>query len=370
MVSLKDDTTALKTKDRLDSPSGISPQKKYVRQDQAIPHHRRRRHHRRRLVLPFRSHERQEARQRLNVTRNRSPPRKILMPQKRKIRLNNISAVPAIAVAGVALIDVPLSFGRCHEIHIGYGHAAGTNTVAAALAFVEEIRVIVNGTVLRTMSGAQLRDQNVQNGSAYDFTGLPNTTVGVDMPIFFAEPWRKDVVDQDSLAWSSKPMNSFKIEVQLAANAGGAPTLNAFAVVDDVVLEKPAREILYCKWARQTFNGGSTEVDITNIDRRGFIQQVTLYPSAALTEVIVKKDALIISELKRTQNDAIMLHHGMLTVGATGRVANVWDVVFDHDDLLGSSLDMRGSRDFVLTLKSGSTLGSTTGIIQRVEPLD
>lgn len=291
------------------------------------------------------------------------------MPQKRKIRLNNISAVPAAAAAGVALIDIPLSFGRCHEIHLGYGHASGTNTVAAALAFVEEIRVIVNGTVVRTMSGAQLRDQNVQNGSAYDMTGLPNTTVGVDLPIFFAEPWRKDVRDQDALAWSSKPMNSFKIEVQLAANAN-APTLNAYAVVDDVILDKPANEILFCKWIRQTFNGGSTEVDVTNIDRRGFIQQVTLYPSAALTEVVVKKDALIISELKRTQNDSILLHHGMLTVGATGRVSNVWDVVFDHDDLLGSSLDMTGSRDFVLTLKSGSTLGSTTGIVQRLEKLD
>lgn len=295
------------------------------------------------------------------------------MPQKRKIRLNNISAIPGTATPGVALIDIPLSFGRCHEIHLGVGYAGAANTVAFALAIIEEIRVIVNGTVLRTMSGAQLRDQNVQNGSAYDMAGLPNTTVGVDMPIFFAEPWRKDVRDQDALAWSSKPMNSFKIEVQFTANAGAtlnSNTLQAYAVVDDVILDKPANEILFCKWIRQTFNGGSTEVDVTNIDRRGFIQQVTLYPSAALTEVIVKKDALIISELKRTQNDSLMLHHGMLTVGATGRVGNVWDVVFDHDDLLGSSLDMTGSRDFILTLKSGSTLGSTTGIVQRLETLD
>lgn len=291
------------------------------------------------------------------------------MPTKRKIRLNNISAVPGAAAAGVALVEIPLSFGRCHEVHLQYGHAAGTNTLAAALAFIEELRLIVNGTVIRTMSGAQLRDQNLMNGSTYDCTGLPNTTLGVNLPIFFAEPWRKDVRDQDALAWSSKPMNSFKIEVQLAANAS-APTLNAFAVVDDVVLDAAAKDILFCKWIRQTFNGGSTEVDITTIDRRGFLQQVTLYPSAALTEVVVKKDALIISELKRTQNDAILVNHGMLTVGTTGRVSNVWDVVFDHDDLLGSSLDMRGSKELVVTLKSASSLGSTTGITQRLEALD
>lgn len=292
------------------------------------------------------------------------------MPIKRKIRLNNISAIPVISAAGTALIEVPLSFGRCHELHLQYGHAAGTNTVAAALAFIEEIRLIINGTVIRTFSGAQLRDQNLLNGSAYDCSGLPNTTVGVNLPIFLAEPWRKDARDQDALAWSSKPMNSFKVEVQLAANAGGAPTLAAFAVVDDVLVPAAPSEILYCKWIRQSFNGGSTEVDITTIDRRGYLQQVTLYPTAALTDVIVKKDAIIISELKRTQNDALLLTHGMLTVGTTGRVANVWDVVFDHDDLLGSSVDMRGSRELVVTLKSGSSLGTTTGIVQRLEALD
>lgn len=290
------------------------------------------------------------------------------MANKRRIRLNNISAVPAAAAAGTALIEVPLSFGRCHEVHIDIGHASGTNTIAALLAFVEEIRVIVNGTVIRTFSGLQLRDQNLMNGTAYDCTGAPNATVGVNLPIFLAEPWRKDPRDQDALAWSSKPMHTFKIELQLAANAN-AMTVAAFAVVDDVVLDAKPSEILYCKWVRQTFNGGSNEVDITTIDRRGYLQQVTLYPSAALTEVVVKKDALIISELKRTQNDALLLTHGMQTVGATGRIANVWDVVFDHDDLLGSSVDLRGSRELVVSLTSGSALGTTVGIVQRLESL-
>ena len=289
------------------------------------------------------------------------------MPIKRKIRLNGISAVPAAAAAGTAIIEVPLSFARAHEIHLQYGHASGTNTIAAALAFIEEIRVMVNGSAIRTMSGVQLRDQNLLNGSTYDCTGLPTTTLGVNLPIYLAEPWRKDITDQDGLAWSTKPMDSFRIEVQLAANAI-APTLNAFAIVDDVQLNIDRPQ--YMKWIRQTFNGGSTEVDFTTIDRRGFIHQVTLYPTAALTEVNVKKDGIIISELKRTQNDAVLLTHGMLTVGTTGRISNVWDVVFDHDDLSGSALPMAGSRELVITAKSASSLGSTTAIVQRRETLD
>lgn len=286
------------------------------------------------------------------------------MPLKRKIKLNGISAVPAAAAAGTAIIEVPLSFSRIHELHIQYGHTSGTNTIAAALAFIEEVRIMVNGSPWRTFSGLQLRDQNLLNGSTYDCTGLPNTTVGVNLPIFFAEPWRKDIEDQDGLAWIIKPFESFRVEVQLAANAN-APTLNAFAVVDDVNLN--ISEPQYMKWQRQTFNGGSTEVDFTTIDRRGFIHQVSLYPSAALTDVIVKKDGIIISEQKRTQKDALLATHGMLGVGTTGRIANVWDEVFDHDDLTRSALDMRGSRELVITAKSSSSLGSTTAIVQRRE---
>ena len=170
------------------------------------------------------------------------------MPQKRKIRLNNISAVPAAAAAGVALIDIPLSFGRCHEIHIGYGHASGTNTIAAALAFVEEIRVILNGTVVRTMSGAQLRDQNVQNGSAYDMTGLPNTTVGVDMPIFFAEPWRKDVRDPGQDRALSRMVIERLCALGLARREGDLlfplPAIGRYGLREEELTESPVETMM------------------------------------------------------------------------------------------------------------------------------
>lgn len=287
------------------------------------------------------------------------------MARKRVIKLNNISAIPGAAAAGTAIIAVPLSFGRLHELHMQYGHAAGTNTIAAALAFIDEVRIMVNGDPKRTFSGEELRDQNLLNGTAYDYTGLPNTTVGVNFPMYFAEPWRKDARDQDLLAWSTRGMTSMQLEVQLAANAN-APTLNAFAVVSD---DDVAGEPLYCKWIRQTFNGGSTDVDITTIERRGFISSISLYPTAALTDVKVNKDGTDIYTLKRTQADALLTNHGMLTVGTTGRIANVWDIVADHDDLLGSAWDMKGSKDLTINLKSGSSLGSTTGIIQRIETL-
>jgi hypothetical protein len=283
------------------------------------------------------------------------------MPTKRKIQLNNISAV---AASGTATLEVPLSFGRMQYLQLQHGYTAGTNTVAAAMTNITEIRIVVNGTVVRTMSGTELRDQNLLHGTGYDCTGVPNTAPGVCIPIFFVEPWRKDVRDQDALAWPSVGMESFQIEVVLGA--ASTPTLRAFAIVDDVVGSKTA---LVCKWIRQIANGGSTVVDFSTLERRGYLQQISIYPTAALTKVEVKKDGIIIHEFTKAANEAAMGHFGMAPT-ASGRVTNVADVVFDHDDLLGSAVPLMGSRDLNIRLESGSSLGSSTLLTQRLEAFD
>lgn len=288
------------------------------------------------------------------------------MAAKRKIKLSNLSGV---AASGTTVLEVPLAFGRCHYILLEHGYSSGTNTVAAAATNISEIRVVVNGTVVRTISGTQLRDMNIANGTAYDCLGVPNTSPGVSFPIFFAEPWRKDAKDQDALAWPSAAMNSFKIEVALGA--ASTPTLVAHAVVDDV---QGSADALICKWIRQPFNAGSTSFDISTIDRRGWLTQISLYPdsgaSNAATRVTVKKDGIIVHELSKSANLALLTNHAM-TPAASGRTANIYDVVFDHDDLLGSALQMAGSKDLVVTVEAGSTMsGTVTGIIQRLEKFD
>src|SRR5207253_10427207 len=64
---------------------------------------------------------------------------------------------------------------RYHYVLLQHGYSAGTNTIAAAATNISEIRVTVNGRVQRRISGTQLRDMNVLNGTGYDFTGVPNT---------------------------------------------------------------------------------------------------------------------------------------------------------------------------------------------------
>src|SRR6266403_344176 len=118
-----------------------------------------------------------------------------------KYRLQ-VRSVSNVAASKTALIDIPCG-QRFHQIILLHGYAAGTNTIAAAATNISEIRIKSNSRIQRTISGTQLRDMNLVNGTAYDCTGVPNTAPGVTCPIYLGEPWRESPADQDALGWAT-----------------------------------------------------------------------------------------------------------------------------------------------------------------------
>lgn len=293
------------------------------------------------------------------------------MAEKYPIKLRNVSNV---AASKTALIDIPVG-PRYHTIILEHGYASGTNTVAAACTNISEIRVIVNDRVQRVFSGTQLRDLNILNGVAFDCQGVPNTAPGVSIPIYFAEPWRKDSASQDALAWQSRNFKSFRIEVDLST--ASTPTLVASAVVDQfVATDSLGKEIvpMFVTLRRQQVAAAGTSFDITTIDKKSLLQQISLYPdsggSNAATIVTVRRDGQIVRELTKSANFALLSNNDM-TPTASGRTASVFDLVFDHDDLLNSSLMLNGAKEFTLTVEAASAMsGTVTFLVQRYGPLE
>jgi hypothetical protein len=287
------------------------------------------------------------------------------MAEKRRIKARSVSNV---AASKTALVDLPVG-PRYHTIVLEHGYASGTNTVAAAATNISEIRVIVNDRVQRVFSGTQLRDMNILNGTGFDCQGLPNTSPGVSFPIFLAEPWRKDSRSQDAMAWVSKDFKSFRIEVDLSS--ASTPTLVASVVVDDFV---PSVDPLYVTWRRQQVAAAGTAFDITTIDKKGLLQQVSLYPdsggSNAATIVTARRDGNIFHEYTKTANFALLTNNDM-TPTASGRTSNIYDLVCDHDDLLNSSMNLQGAKELTLTVEAASAMsGSVTFILQRYGALE
>lgn len=293
------------------------------------------------------------------------------MPIKNRIQLRDVSSVVA---STTVVINLPVG-PRYHSVSLQHSYAAGTNTIVAALANIAQIRVKRNGRVQRTMTGTQLRDMNLLFGTAYDAIGLPNVVAsaagtpavdGVTIPIFFAEPWRQEPAAMDALAWSTDGWESFTIEVDLGA--AGTPALRAYAVVDKVVNRNAI-----VKWLRIQIGAAGTSFDYSTLDKRDFLQQISIYPCSGAPTLETSKATLrvngdILHELSMTANQALLTENGM-TPAASGRQtgALIYDLVLDHDGLLGSAIPLLGVRDVTLTIEAASAMsGTTTLLVQRL----
>ena len=276
---------------------------------------------------------------------------------KLRTRVRSISNA---AASKTALIDLPCG-PRYHSVHLDYTSTTAT-TAATLAAEISEIRVKVNGRVQRTFSGAQLDlCINGANGTAYNCQLIG--TKECSLAIFFAEPWRKSPVDQDALAWPSAHWQSFQIEVDLGANYSD---LQAFAVTDTL---QPASNTNpgITKIIRQNFAAAGLVLDIATMDARDWLQQISLYDptTGTIDQVTLKINNVIVHDLFADQNLGLLKQYGM-TPAASAR----YDLVLDHDDLLGSAVNCNGANILLSIGAAGATafVGSIVALIQRFGP--
>ncbi len=135
-------------------------------------------------------------------------------------KLIDLPSFSSVAAGATAAIDLPVT-DIYHSLRLNYGTStAGGPTQANMESEITEIRVKVNGVVQRTMSAAQLFALNAYHGIPVNDGFLP---------IYFSEPWRRSAQGEDSLAWGMADVETFQVEVDIAAGATN-PTLSATAV--------------------------------------------------------------------------------------------------------------------------------------------
>lgn len=260
-------------------------------------------------------------------------------------------------------IICPLGY-RYHNIKIQEYYAGGTNTIAGACTNITEIRVKVNNRVQRKFSGTQLRDLNLLNGTQYDAVAgeVPNTAPGVTSTLYLAEPWRKDLKTQDSLAWPTTGWGSLTVEV----DATNACTLTCWATVD---LALPKDPQMITKIMPAVINAG-TKVDYTLQDQSGWLTQISLYPDSGGSNVqtvvtLRKGNVPLFDAITAAANKGELTQNDMFPV-ASGRTAGIFDLVLDSDDTLDSALLLTEARDATMTFEQASASGTVTAFVQRI----
>lgn len=274
------------------------------------------------------------------------------------------------AIAGDASGSVKISptpGKRVHNVQLQLTYAGGTNTLAALMTSLTEIRVKVGSVVKWRISGTQLRDFCLLRGTAYDFNGLPNTGAQVTIPL--APEWFIDNV-ADSLAWNPALLGG---EITVEVDSTATLSVVAYEKISDD-LDAPSSGIVTLEVIRPS--AGSTSFYVKpEFEARGRLISASIYPDTGGSQEITpasllvgSNDAFAHEALTSAQNDEALERFG-LTPAASGRTANIYDIVFVKGDQLSRALDLAKWGTARFKVEAGSAMtGVCPILLARLEP--
>lgn len=270
--------------------------------------------------------------------------------------ITNISGVPAASTSGDVTMEIPAN-ARYHAIVFEILVNGVAATAAEIRAALTNIQFMVNGTLLRQFSATDAQQVLLLNGESLRDGYLP---------VYFSEPWRADVMDEEVTSWDLAGQRTFTIQIAATAPASGL-TLKGYRIYDykrNVVGDRPFYEII--KWVKQTFNAATGENDYDQIPKTNPIQRIHCFAaSAAITRARVRSDSVEIFDQTFAQNATTLAAYGLV------QQTNSFPIVFDYTQQIRDFLpvvDSNGSplRDLNVKLNMASAQNVTFLIEQRV----
>jgi hypothetical protein len=235
---------------------------------------------------------------------------------RRKIVLTSINGV---AAGQTATLDLPCGGRRYFALYLIYKVTGAQATIEADLT---EIRLVVNGKVQRRFSSADLNIVNATKGIAF-ILGM--------VPIILAEPRRREIRGEEGLCWGTADVSTFRVEIDIAAGAA-APTLTAFAEVDDV--PSPLGPIM--KWYKETFTAtGAQTLNVTTLSKKRGSYAAIHARTALVTRMKATVDGLDIFDVDRATYVAMLTRRPLLAMQASN-----FSLLFDDSDQVTDALPM------------------------------
>ncbi len=270
--------------------------------------------------------------------------------------------IPLPPVVGVvpgqtATLDIPIG-PRYHVLWL-QGTVKRTGVAPALTDIFGDLRVKINGKPVRTHTAAQINAINTLMGADFAYTvsggsgggGAPQAgdTCTFLLPLFLAEPWRKQYAETALMAWPTSwpggsKLATFQLEMDTPNNANTSlHAITAFCESDNVlgmVDSKGNPVFTLSKWNRLAvpYTGGG-DVYIVTLPKREIYQQISLFTNTdTITHLKVKVDGTIITDADKSVNDVTLVAREMnLAALSTTR----FDRVFDYDDDPKSALLMQ-----------------------------
>lgn len=276
--------------------------------------------------------------------------------------------------AKTCYLDCPIGY-RYHAILFAHTSTSGTQLPSAATG-AGDMRVKLGGKVQRLHSLAELKKLNTTKGSTYTpvTLGSSGTGYGELYAVYFAEPWRKDIVQADFTAWPTGPGRQLQIELDLGTpSSATAQAITAYALVD--TLPQPGSDkngVQIVKVYRADYTPAAA-ADITTLDKRDLYQAIyaTKATGGTITKLGLKADGVPIAEAQQSvaASADVLQGIGKLLDNNTGQFDA--ELILDLFDPLQDGFPAAQVKDFQLRIEqSGSLSGTTRILVERLGPPD
>jgi hypothetical protein len=232
------------------------------------------------------------------------------------------------------------------------GIAAGPVTVYGA-AVLADLQIYVGTKLVRNLLAQEALDIANLNG----LNIVPSATVGV--PIFFVEPWRASVMDEQVSAWDVFGAAAVTIKARTKAALTGV-TLSAVVDFDDGFTTNAQGQRVLNIIKQEPINLGSlgaiADIISPTIPVDMPIQRVLLYPDPGVTIQAVKvtvNNNTVVQDMTQAQNIEFLADYKMLAGAGNGVM---YPVVFDANQQMFDGLPVEQGIKFHIQQSGPGTI--------------
>lgn len=268
----------------------------------------------------------------------------------------NIAGITVGAAGTDSTLPVPTE-RRLHIARIyATGTVAGPATVYGA-DVIDDLQIYVGSNLVRNVKASELLDIAKGNGKAV----TPSATVG--LPIYFSEPWRATVDDEQMSAWDLFGVASVTIKARTKAGITN-PIITAKIDYDDgysIAQSGPnaGKRVLNIIKQEPVYLGNlGTQTDVLSptipVDLP--IQRIWIYPDAGVTMQAVKltvNNTKVVYDMTQAENANFMNDYGLVAELGNGKV---FPVFLDMNQMVRDGLPPVNTLKLSLTQSGAGTV--------------
>lgn len=241
-----------------------------------------------------------------------------------------IAGIEGVASGAAATVSVPVN-RRLHLLRLFATATDGVPSTVYGADVISDIQVYVAGRLIRTVTAQELLDR-----AAFEQYNISPDVDGV--PMYFSEPKRASVMDEQVTAWDLWGRSNMTLKVNIKSGLTN-PSLSAIMVHDDgFTTNAQGNRVLNIVRMTPFFFNAGTSYDITALDIDKPIQRMFIYPEAgnAIQSVkVVVNNVQTVHEMTASENAAFLEDYDLVANTGNG---DPFPVVFDANGQLFDGL--------------------------------